>query len=176
MELPSNSAPLEPADPDRRDPVANQDVGPAPHELSPGVADAVRHRREALHAATVEFGDDLAAIEANPEEGSTRLAAALATLLATLEDHAVAAEAADGMLAQIIQDAPWFGPRVEELRHEHQHLPRHASELIERAAAGGDLGSLLTEARDLADQTDRHRHRATRLMQDAYTLDLSAGD
>jgi chromosome segregation ATPase len=156
--------------------VANQDTGPAPHELSPAAADAVRHRREALHAATTELEEQLATVGADPDQTAARLGPALDTYLATLEAHAEAAEAADGMLAQIIHDAPWFGPRVEELRHEHRELPRQARELAERAAAGGDLAALLTEARDLARTVERHRHRATSLMQDAYTLDLSAGD
>lgn len=145
-------------------------------ELSEEAADAYRARREALHAAVATLEHELATLEAADEPDAERFSAALHQLLATLHEHIEQADAPDGLLSQIIETAPWFAPRAEQLRDEHADLVDHANAMIERLDAGESVAVLLADARSLSDRVSDHRHRGTTLLLDAYMLDVPAGD
>ncbi len=144
--------------------------------ISEGDRAASTRRREALHRAVTELGAELDALEAAAAPDGERFAQALRDLLATLEQHVEEADAPEGLLQQIIEVAPWFGPRVEQLRSEHDVLNGQARTLLEQVAAGRELEQALGAARELCAQVDDHRHRGTTLLIDAYMLDIPEGD
>lgn len=141
-------------------------------ELPEVDADAFTRRREALHRAVTELDGELDALEAGSPPDAERFRAALRALLTTLQQHIDEAEAADGLLGRIVEDAPWFGARVSKLRSEHDEYLRRVPALLEQADGQADVTPLLAEARDLSSQLSEHRHRGTALLQDAYLLDI----
>jgi hypothetical protein len=139
-------------------------------------AAAYRSRREALHAATTDLDRDLTKIAGHEETQLERYREALQRTIATLERHVEEADAPGGLLAQIMEAAPWLSPRAQRLGTEHHDLLDRARRLLARADEHHDLTSLVLEARTLSAQISEHRHHGTTLLQDAYALDISAGD
>lgn len=137
---------------------------------------AYTRRREALHRAVAELDEELDALEQAPAPDGIRFEEALRDLVATLEQHIEEADAPDGLLGQILEVAPWFGPRVEQLRQEHDQLHARASTLLEQVVAGQQLVRALGDARELSAGVAEHRHHGTTLLIDAYLLDIPAGD
>lgn len=142
--------------------------------VSEADADAYRARREALLTGVTELGEELDALEGQEDPDPERFRAAVRQLLVTVQRHIEEADAPDGLLAQIREAAPWFASRVEQLRGEHDDLIERTRALLERPE--DDVRRSLTDARDLSDRVSRHRHRGTKLLLDAYMLDVSAGD
>lgn len=139
-------------------------------------AEAYTARRRALHAAVVGLEADLDELAAEEDPDRDRFAAAVGSLRDALEDHVREADADDGLLAQILSDAPWFAARVTKLRDEHVRLIERATTLIDDAATDRPVGELLAEARRLSARVTEHRHAGTDLLMDAYMLDIPAGD
>ena len=137
---------------------------------------AATRRREALHRAVTELDAELDALEQAPALDGDRFARALRDLVATLEQHIEEADAPDGLLEQIMEVAPWFGPRVEQLRQEHDTLHEQATALLGQVASGRGLDRVLADARELSARVEEHRHRGTTLLLDAYMLDIPEGD
>lgn len=145
-------------------------------ELSDAAADAYRARREALHGAVIDLDAELAALEQEPEPDAERFRAAMRRALATVQRHIEEADAPDGLLSEILDTAPWFASRAEQLRAEHAELLGHATRVLEQADATDDVEPLLADARSLSARISQHRHRGTKLLMDAYMLDVTAGD
>jgi hypothetical protein len=145
-------------------------------ELSDDDAEAYASRREALFAAEQDLGRQLDVLDDQGTPDAQRLRTALREVRTALERHIREADAPDGLLAGILQAAPWFAARAEQLRREHGHLLDATDRLLESAQAEHDVAVLLAEARALGRQISEHRHRGTALLLDAYTLDVPAGD
>jgi cytochrome c556 len=137
-------------------------------------ADAYRARREALLTAVLELGEELDALERQEDPDADRFRAAVRQLLATVQRQVEEADAPGGLLVQVREAAPWFASRVEQLRGEHDDLVERTRSLLDRP--DDEVRRSLTEARDLSARLSRHRHRGTKLLLDAYMLDVSAGD
>ncbi|TVR21709.1 MAG: hypothetical protein EA387_09910 [Nitriliruptor sp.] len=144
--------------------------------LSDGEKAAVTRRREALHRAVTELDAELDAFEQGLTSDGGRFETALGDLVTTLAQHIEETDAPDGLLGQILEVAPWFGPRVEQLRREHDVLHEQASALLEQVASGQEPDQALGDVRELSARVDEHRHRGTTLLLDAYMLDIPAGD
>ena len=147
-----------------------------PPTLNEATERAYRARREALHAAVSDLDQRLNELEARADPPADELEAALEQLLGTLERHIAESEDRDGLLAQVVDEAPWFGPRAERLRAEHADLLEATNELLGRAGDARDVPALIEETRRLGARVDAHRHAGTTLLLDAYSLDVSAGD
>lgn len=145
-------------------------------EVSEADAAAFRARREALHAAISDLDHHLDALDSQDAPDAARFRDALDELLTTLHRHVAEADAPDGLLAQILEEASYFASRVERLRSEHGDLLARAGDLQDRARTSVDVRPLLTEARQLSARVAEHRRRGTELLVDATMLDLSAGD
>jgi hypothetical protein len=94
----------------------------------------------------------------------------------TVLDHVAESEAPDGLLEQITDVAPWLGPRVVQLRAEHDHLVAAADALVQSAAAASRPDEVIDAAWALLEAVSRHRRRGADLLYEAYALDVSAGD
>lgn len=137
---------------------------------------AYTRRREALHRAVAELDRELDALREVPGPDPERFGAAIRALLTTLHQHREEAEAPDGLLGRIVEAAPWFAPRVEQLKSEHDEQLRVANGLLERARGRADVAPLIGEAQELSTRLSEHRHRGTTLLMDAYMLDIPEAD
>jgi hypothetical protein len=144
--------------------------------LSAADADAHTRRREALHRAVGELGQELDDLAGRPEPDADRFRAAIRAMMRALREHVDEVEAPDGLLTEVLATAPWFAARVEQLRGEHGDLLARGNSLLGRAAAGGDVAGLLPEARELTARVSAHRHAGTALLVDTYLLDIPQGD
>jgi hypothetical protein len=135
-----------------------------------------RGRREALHGALVDLEEALSRPTGSGERWRSRVRAAIEAMHTTLEAHVRDAEGPDGLLAQIIEEEPVFGPRVAAVKGEHRELLEQSEALVERSREGMPPDELRSAGLGLLDRVSRHRHRTADLLYDVYELDLSAGD
>lgn len=135
----------------------------------------VQERREALQTAKVELTEALAADEP-PDSWHDHVRTAVERTRATLQQHVEEAEAPDGLLAQIIEEEPAFGARVQQMRDEHVDLLQEAADLAEMAGGDASAEAVRARAEGLLEMIERHRSRSGGLLVDAYSLDISAGD
>ena len=145
-------------------------------KVSDATVGAYRQRREALAVAIAGLESELDEIEAQPIADTDRFQSAVHALLATLRRHVEESEAPDGLIAQVIDEAPLFARQAEQLSGEHDGLLNDANKLIERAEAGDAIESLIADARALLARISEHRQQGTNLLLDAYMLDISASD
>ena len=154
--------------------------GDAPTDPRPPLSEAQTaahvRRREALHRAVMELDGELDVLAQAAVVDAERLAQALRDTLATLEQHVEEADAPEGLLGQILEVAPWFGPRVEKLREEHHGLRERATMLLAQVEESEEPARALPAARELSGCIAGHRHRGTALLLDAYLLDIPQGD
>jgi hypothetical protein len=148
--------------------------GPA-HDVTAADRRAARERRERLHRALVELEEALTA-PTSRDRWLPRVRTALEGMSETVLDHVAESEAPDGLLEQIADVAPWLGPRVVQLRAEHDHLVAAADALVHRAASASAAAEVIEEAWALLEAVSRHRRRGADLLYEAYALDVSAGD
>lgn len=144
--------------------------------LSDAAAEAYHARREALHGAVIDLDEELDALEAQGEPDAERFRTAMRRTLTTVQRHIEEADAPDGLLEEILDAAPWFASRAEQLRGEHAELLDRATRVLEQADATDAVEPLLADARSLSSHISEHRHRGTKLLMDAYMLDVTAGD
>jgi hypothetical protein len=158
---------------------ANDAADPAPAGPDRAVTDAdrraARERRERLHRALVELEEALTA-PTSRDHWLPRVRTALEGMSETVLDHVAESEAPDGLLEQITDVAPWLGPRVVQLRAEHDHLVAAADALVQSAAAASRPDEVIDAAWALLEAVSRHRRRGADLLYEAYALDVSAGD
>lgn len=137
---------------------------------------AARARRERLHHALVGLEEALTSPSRRPDVWLTRVRGAIEEMRVTVLDHVTESEGPDGLLAQITEASSWLGPRVEQLRAEHDHLVSAADQLAASAADATDPDEVGDAAWTLLEQVSRHRRRGADLLYDAYALDVAAGD
>jgi hypothetical protein len=94
---------------------------------------ASQARREALHAAADELEQGVAALESDRDPD--RFVATLREVLRTVHEHVDEVEAADGLLEEMLELAPRYAFRIEQLRGEHADLLDQARGLLRRAEA-----------------------------------------
>jgi hypothetical protein len=136
---------------------------------------AARQRRERLHRALVELEEALTA-PTGRDHWLPRVRTALEGMSETVLDHVAESEAPDGLLEQIADVAPWLGPRVVQLRAEHDHLVAAADAMVQAAASAAAADEVIDAAWALLEAVSRHRRRGADLLYEAYALDVSAGD
>jgi hypothetical protein len=137
---------------------------------------AARARRERLHAGLVELEESLTGPTQRREQWLSAVREALASMRETVVDHVAESEGPDGLLEQISDVAPWLGPRVEQLRSEHDDLVAFADELAARARSASEPDEVSDDAWRLLERVSKHRRKGADLLYDAYALDVSAGD
>ena len=136
----------------------------------------VQSRREQLHEATIDLSDALESPIEPPQQWLDAIRASIARTRTLLETHVREAEAPDGLLAQVIEEEPAFGSRVQQMRAEHVELLNDSATLLQLAEEDASVDELRAKTTELVDLIEQHRHRSGSLLIDAYSLDLSAGD
>ena len=151
-------------------------VGAARQPSAPAGDQAARARRLALHAALVDLEEALTSPAGDGAGWLQTVRTSIEAMDETLRAHVRDAESAEGLLAQIGEDSPWLGPRVEQLRRAHRELLEQSNALTIDCHQTADADVIRDKAFDLIQRVSRHRHQAADLLYDAYDLDLSAGD
>jgi hypothetical protein len=153
------------------------DQGSTDHEARYKLAGKkAKRRREVLHGAINDLENALAASQPGSERWIRDIQDALQRTQTTIENHVREAEAPDGMLAQVVQEEPALGARVEAMKREHVTMLERGAALVELSREPPSAEELQDKVTDIVELIDRHRHRSADLLLDAYDLDLSAGD
>jgi hypothetical protein len=137
-----------------------------------------RLRREELGLAMDEATRVAAAGQGPPDERWRALDAVIDRLSAALAVHVQKSEADNGLLQQVVTDAPRLVPMVERLKAEHRDLEASLAEIRRRPspADGGDLDALEKAVLALLADIERHRDLGATTVYDAYTVDINAAD
>lgn len=137
----------------------------------------VRQRREALLVAATVLEAALAA-PASSARWSDDLGEALSALDSTLAEHVAVAEAPDGALERVREDAPRLSNHIDRLIAEHELLTSATEGLIDQLEhasperSRAEVDDLRDEALRLLAMIVRHRHRGADLFYEAYNVDV----
>ncbi|MCP3912719.1 MAG: hypothetical protein GY713_17395 [Actinomycetia bacterium] len=99
-------------------------------------------------------------------------------LAGALDRHIAETEAADGLFARVLVDAPRLRNEVRRLTREHDELMAAINETREGATDTGlstnphRVKALHAGVHDLISLLDRHCHRSCRLLQDSLAVDI----
>lgn len=140
----------------------------------------VGERRRRLRNVALQFEEALALAAGRQSEWRDAVAAALAQLQDTLDDHIAGTEGSGGLFAQIRDDEPRLESRVAKLREEHESLRGRATDLLARLRGKvpdvDDVAEIREAAVLLLGLVVRHRQRGSDLLYEAYSVDVSALD
>lgn len=133
----------------------------------------VKARRNALHEAMVRLEACVAG--AAQQDGWTgSVHAALLDLQSALDAHIREVELPDGLLTEVAEVAPRLTSDIERVRIEHDGLVSKCKDLLEALETNG-----ATKADEISQKATRllgrlaiHRQRGSRLLYDAYSLDV----
>lgn len=135
--------------------------------------DRVQARRSDLYEAMVRL-EACVAGAAQREGWAESVHAALLSLQRALEAHIREVEMPDGLLTEVAQVAPRLTPEIERIRDEHDGLTTKCEQVLEALEANGASRSeeVSRKATRLLGRLAIHRQRGSRLMYDAYNVEV----
>jgi hypothetical protein len=137
---------------------------------------AARRSRERLYGSILEVGEAITAPAASGERWHRRLRRGLDELRLALADHVTEAEAPDGLLRQIEEQAPHLARSVETLRTEHLALASACEEVRAQLDESSlSVAALRRRVLVLLGSFAMHRHRGADLVYEAYGVDIGGG-
>jgi len=104
-----------------------------------------------------------------------RLKQELARLSMATDDHIVETEAPDGVLSEIIGQAPRLWREVEKLKAEHTEMLEGCSDILESLNGSDSARLIRREAQALLAKYEAHRHRGADLVFEAFEVDIGGG-
>jgi phage shock protein A len=139
--------------------------------------EAARRQREALRKAMIELETAVASASRAPSwiEG---LENRLERLQTALNDHISEVESTEGLITQVLENAPRLSNHVEILHADHRRLVLQARQALELLHSfGGEpdtdgVAALRDAVLELLGQLSRHRQRGVDLVYDAYDVDI----
>ncbi len=147
---------------------------PIPPE--PGEAlGAAREARNMLKAA-VSAAEVAAASAAADPNWRDSLGRELMGLRDAFDDHVEEVEGEDGLLNQLIEDAPQLANQVNALEAEHSDLSRRIEHLLGLVRGQAEPAEIRDEVLDTLLAIARHRQRGADLVYQAYTIDIGTSD
>jgi len=134
---------------------------------------AIRARRANLRRTGARLTEVLALPQGGVADWVVAVSPAAQALAEAWQTHAAVTEAPDGVLVQIVDDAPRLARQVGRLRAEHaqiEALLRLAAEHL----AGGDPApaGISAELGEVLDRIARHRRTGGELIYQAYQIDI----
>jgi hypothetical protein len=140
--------------------------------------DAAQARRATLHRACAHLRGLLSTGPGQLGSASTgALAGALADVGHLWDRHVEVTEAADGLLNQILADAPRLAGMVDRFRREHPAISDRlaaARQVLEQTRTDDD--TIRQRLIVLLDGIDAHRRGGHELIYRAYCLDIGLGE
>ena len=144
--------------------------------------DAVRAQRVGLRGAMDQVERSIvAAATGRVAEWSAAVRAAMENLSNAFEHHMKVTEASDGLLAEVMQEAPRLARRVDIIKADHATIGA-ALEGVQRTLRQGDAADdvgvrrLTDDVISLLSQLVQHRHLGADLVYEAYNVDIDAAD
>jgi hypothetical protein len=123
----------------------------------------LKHAMSALELAAAGAAGDPAWIDALRE--------ALAEVRVVFDAHVEEVEASDGLLAELVAEAPRLSNRVNRLHDEHPELSQRIDACV-ALLEEGDPHEIRGEVLDLLVALARHRHAGADLVYEAYNVDI----
>jgi hypothetical protein len=133
-----------------------------------------RRGRAGMGTAVAQVEQALAASGAS-ETWAAAVGAGLDQLEHALSAHVERTEAPDGLLQEILHEAPQLASRVQRARDEHATLRALLSE-AHAAADDRAVIDLRERTGELLAALARHRDLGTEMVYDAFNVDLEAAD
>lgn len=116
---------------------------------------------------------EFAAASPSAEDGwRARLIAELEKLRAALQDHIEEVEADDGLLTEMLSEAPRLANQIESVRDEHPKLRHQIDQIILDAQGSEEVIDLRSGVLDTLTALARHRQRGSDLVYDGYNVDI----
>ncbi len=138
---------------------------------------AARRHREALREAMIGLEAAVASASRGPSWVAS-LEHHVERLQVALNDHIRVVESAEGIITQILEDAPRLTSHAETLYADHGRLTVQARQVFEllhgigREPNTDGVTAFRDAVLDLLGQLSRHRQRGVDLVYDAYTVDI----
>jgi len=150
-------------------------------ESSPQSLGEARDRRAGVRAALSALERAIATSAAgHPEEWAGAVDARVAALQDAFDHHVVLTESPDGLLADVLRDAPRLTHRVEVIKADHVEiragLARARDDLSRRPFDATQVEAAWSSVLDLMRRVMAHRHLGADLVYDAYNVDIEAAD
>ena len=140
------------------DPTESEALGAARERRS-----ELKHAMSDLELAAAGAAGDPAWIDALRE--------ALAEVRAVFDAHVEEVEAADGLLAELVTEAPRLSNAVKRLNDEHPQLSKQIDACV-ALLDDADPHQIRGEVLDLLVALARHRHSGADLVYEAYHVDI----
>ena len=142
--------------------------------ISPGLQ-AARVARERLYENALAVLRAISAPIGSGTRWRRRVARGLERLGEGLEVHVSETEGPDGVLREIVEQAPRLWREVERLETEHDELADACLRLRKELQSGASAVSLRREVLGFLGRLEQHRHTGADLVYEAFGVDLGGG-
>lgn len=131
--------------------------------------------RERLYDTVLSLSRAITAPVASGKRWRRRMSDALARVDRALDEHIAESEGEDGVLGEIINQAPRLRREVSILQSEHVELSEACRRLQLMIQSDASELALRRRAHDLCVRFGEHRYRGADLVYDAFDIDLGGG-
>ena len=132
-------------------------------------------RKEQLYASQDDVRRAVGAPIGSGTRWRVRLQRTLEKLALAADEHVAETEASDGILAEIIAEAPRLWREVDGLRAEHSMLIEVCARVIGRLKGSDSSLLVRREVQALLGKFEAHRHRGADLVYEAFDVDIGGG-
>ncbi|MDH3485330.1 MAG: hypothetical protein OEM16_13975 [Myxococcales bacterium] len=139
------------------------------------------HALEAARQRRVELKEAISSVEiaaSAPIGGPnwrSNLQTELESLRIALAQHVKEVEGAEGLLAQLRDDAPRLINKIDRVRDEHPELTQQVADAIASAKGSSDAEDLRSQVLAVLVSIVRHRQRGADLVYEGYNVDIGGG-
>ncbi len=139
------------------------------------------HALEAARQRRVELKEAVSSVEiaaSSPIGGPnwrSNLQTELESLRIALEQHVKEVEGAEGLLAQLRDDAPRLINKIDRVRDEHPELTQQVADAIASAKGSSGGEDLRSQVLAVLVSIVRHRQRGADLVYEGYNVDIGGG-
>ena len=131
--------------------------------------------RERLYDSLISVRRAVGAPIARGAHWHDRLQRELVKLARAADDHVTETEAPDGLLAEIVAEAPRLWREADGLRAEHVMLIEECARVLGQIKGSVSPLSLRRQVNVLLGRFERHRYRGADLVYEAFEVDIGGG-
>jgi Ala-tRNA(Pro) deacylase len=131
--------------------------------------------KERLYDSLISVRRAVGAPIASGDRWRKRLRRELIKLARAADDHVAETEAPNGLLAEIVEEAPRLWREADGLRAEHVMLVRECARVLSQVEGSGSPLSLRRQVNTLLGQFERHRYQGADLVYEAFDVDIGGG-
>lgn len=131
--------------------------------------------KERLYDSVISVRRAVGAPTANGERWRQRVSRELVQLARAADQHVTETEAPNGLLAEIIEEAPRLWREVDGLRAEHVKLVEGCARALDQVRGTDSPLLLRRRVNSLLGRFERHRYRGADLVYEAFDVDIGGG-